>query len=112
MDKTTLACWTNGADTVVAHDANDARRVMADLLGERIKDIAPMTRVDDAKVLAVWSESAPDPIGCACRGWVRADCRKETPNGHHPNCGEGRPSKTAAEWAQSNGRGFLCSTEW
>jgi hypothetical protein len=37
-------------------------------------------------------------------GWLR--------NGHHESCAVGSQTKTCAEWAAENGRGFLCSTEY
>lgn len=38
------------------------------------------------------------------QGWLR--------NGHHDSCLVGSQTKTCAEWAVENGRGFLCSTEY
>lgn len=83
MDKSTLACWTNGIDTVVASDADDARAIVADMLGEHVEDVSPMRRVEDDKVLTILNENTGENI-----------------------------AKTAGKWAQRNGRGFLCSTEW
>ena len=34
------------------------------------------------------------------------------PNGHYADCPVGHPRKTCAEWAQQDGRGYLCSTEF
>lgn len=78
-----LACWTNGVDTAVASDADDARIVVADMLGDHVEDVSPMRRIEDDKVLTILDENTGESI-----------------------------TKTASEWARSNGRGFLCSTEW
>ena len=34
------------------------------------------------------------------------------PNGHFKDCQIGHPRKTCREWARTNGRGVLCSTEF
>lgn len=108
---TELHCYTNGVDTVVAHSATDALAVAAETVGEDVEDIVePMSRIDDDTVIAVWDEDAPDWSGCECRTWARMDMACPAPNGHHPKCGVGHPSKTAREWA-AQGRGLVCSTE-
>lgn len=80
---TELHCYTNGTDTVVASDEDDGASVVAEHLGERVEDVGALHRVDDATVLKILDEETGASV-----------------------------AKTAAEWARSNGRGFLCSTEW
>lgn len=80
---TELSCYTNGTDTVVARDAEDARAVAAETMGEDVEDIVePMRRVDDGEVLDVFDEDRGE-----------------------------RVAKTAREWVQFLGRGLLCTTE-
>lgn len=38
--------------------------------------------------------------------------RRFDPNGHSSDCPKGFEEKTCAEWAASDGRGFLCTTEY
>ncbi|MFA4900858.1 MAG: hypothetical protein WC563_15170 [Brevundimonas sp.] len=38
--------------------------------------------------------------------------RRFDPCGHEQNCPKGSDSKTCAQWVASDGRGFLCSTEY
>ena len=83
VDEKKLACWTNGVDTAVASDAAEARVIVADMLGDHVEDVSPMRRIEDDKVLTILNENTGESI-----------------------------TKTAGEWAQSNGRGFLCSSEW
>lgn len=106
-----MCLWTNGTETVAARDAEDAAAVLREHLGEESGADMEFKAVPDEKVIAVWVDDAPDWNGCACSTWARADCAKQTYNGHHPSCGVGRPSMTAREWA-SKGRGIVCSTEW
>ena len=53
-------------------------------VGARLKDLPPMPQPKDAP----------------------------GPNGHYDDCPVGHPRKTCAEWCQSDGRGYLCTTEY
>lgn len=102
-----LHCFTNGTDTVVALDIEDARLAMAEYSEE--SDVAGIRPIDDEKDLAIWTDDG------LCYGEECPKCGfglATTRNGHHPTCPIGCPRKTAAEWAKENGRGFLCSTEY
>lgn len=102
-----LHCFTNGTDTVVAHDIEDARVAMREYLDE--SDTESIRSIDDEKELSIWQDEV------LCRGEECPKCghaRSSTRNGHDRTCPIGCPRKTAAEWARENGRGFLCSTEY
>lgn len=113
MSTDELRAYTDGTNTVAARDEDDARAVVAEYIGGPVEDFDPMTRVPDDKVIAVWLDGVTvDPVACDCADYVRETERDlHTPNGHHPRCGVGHPSKTAAEWVRENGRGLICSTE-
>lgn len=102
-----LHCFTNGTDTVVAHDLDDARLAMAEY--SEGSDVAGIRPIDDEKDLSIWTDDG------LCYGEECPKCgyaRATTRNGHDRTCPIGCPRKTAAEWARENGRGFLCSTEY
>jgi hypothetical protein len=97
-------------------------------------------RLDPDKSLTIWNDGA-DFLGCGCRSALtkyealvaqrqalldklpevarrqlvaalRVDRPKTHPNGHLRGCPVGATTRTCADWASSEGRGFLCSTEW
>lgn len=82
--------WTNTTDTVVAADIADAQRVWEEKIGATFEQegmsIYDWRQVPDDEVITI--RNVHD------RGWDDAETR------------------TAAEWAAQEGRGFLCSTEW
>lgn len=85
-----LKVFTNDTDTVVANDLADAQRVWEEKIGATFEQ--------EGMSLDDWSRIADDkPItirNLHDRGW------------------DDKATKTAAEWVASEGRGFLCSTEW
>lgn len=102
-----LHCFTNGTDTVVALDIEDARFAMVEYSEE--SDVACIRPIEDDKELSIWADDG------LCRGEECPKCghaQSATHNGHDRTCPIGCPRKTAAEWARENGRGFLCSTEY
>ena len=85
-----MKVFTNDTDTVVAADLADVERVVEDHYG--------YTFEQEGMSLDDWSEVPPDEPITIC-------------NFH--NCGpDDKETRTAAEWAATEGRGFLCSTEW
>lgn len=87
-----LRVWSNGTDTVVARDIEDAWAVWSEHSGEKREDY------DDGDV---WTE-----VARSIRIWCNA-------NGEISDGGDGDEAveMTAEQWARKNGRGFLCSTE-
>jgi hypothetical protein len=83
-----LRVFTNDVDTVVARDLHDAQRVVEAYYGATFEQ--------EGWSLDEWGEVPGDkPITIRNdRGW------------------DDKATKTASEWSISNGRGFLCSTEW
>ena len=138
---TDLHCYTNGTDTVVAYDEQDALTVCCEHLGEPRDDYEGdrWERIHDATPITIWLEEPNDACGC---GEIKAAFDAETrrinalieqatqanvavprellvsrkrttgPSDHVPGCPVGQPTKSAADWVQENGRGFLCSTEY
>lgn len=80
----TLKVWTDATDTVIAEDIHDVRRVMEAHAGS-------------------WESSDGD--------WRVIDGDKQIKI-HNLTGHEDTVAKTADEWVKSEGRGFLCSTEW
>ena len=111
-----LRLWRIGPDTVIAHDEADAFAVWSEHCGERIEDYERegAEPIDDTKPFTIVDDDTPQrdcPLGCAT--WAVTDLAHAIDRtGHHPTCSHAHVTKTAAEWAASNGRGFLCSTEY
>jgi hypothetical protein len=80
---TALHVFSDGTDTVVAASLEDALAVWTEHAGEREDDMDPFELVPDEKPLTITDAD---------------DGTMET--------------KTAGQWADDNGRGFMCSTEW
>lgn len=85
-----LRVFTNHTDTVVAVDLADAQRVVEDHYGSTFEQ--------EGWSIDEWGE-------------VHGDKPIAIRNAHGQGWDD-KETKTAAEWAASNGRGFLCSTEW
>lgn len=84
-----LVVWRlDQTDSVVARSPEDAWQVWVSTNGEDRADYAHLEweRMPDEMELTITDDNLP------------RDQRKQT--------------KTCGEWAASNGRGFLCSTEW
>ena len=88
-----LHVWTNGTDTVIAEDRNDALRVMQEHTGDPCEEYdRDDWRVHpDDKVLPIRYEEG----------------ELDLPPGTKPVV-----TRTCAEWIAANKRGFLCTTEW
>lgn len=86
----TLKVFTNHVDTVVAKDLDDVAAVLANHYGS--------TMEEEGWSLDDWGEVADEKVitirNFNDRGW------------------DDKGTRTAAEWARTEGRGFLCSTEW
>lgn len=93
-----LRVFTNDTDTVVAADLADAQRVVEAHYG--------VTFEQEGWSLDEWCEVPGDKL-ITIRDDDRVIWRPVGDTGS-----DGRETKTAAEWAMSNGRGFLCSTEY
>lgn len=82
-----MKIWTDDTDVVIAEDLADARAVIVELYGS-----AEFFEVDG------WREVSGDhPITITM---------EDAP------AGEETRTQTAREWAEENGRGLLCSTEF
>lgn len=80
-----LKVWTNDTDTVIAADLADVKRVIADHYGS--------DEFDEDDSWRLRSDERPLKI-------------------HNFDGNETAVTKTNAEWIASEGRGFLCSTEY
>lgn len=80
-----LRAFTDGVETYIAYSAEDAFRCQYDLIGENPDDENFFEEVAHNNILSINDENF-EP--------------RQT------------ITKTCAEWCESNGRGFLCSTEW
>lgn len=83
--------WTNGTDTVIAANLADVRSVIEAQIG--------CTLEQEGWSLDDWS-ALPDEEPLTIN-------LEEQPEGLDP-----KVTKTCAEWVASEGRGFLCSTEY
>jgi hypothetical protein len=90
MKHTQLRVFTNRTDTVVAPDLGDAQRVVEQHYGATFEQ--------EGWSLDEWSEVTGTKL--------------ITIRNAHGEGWDDKETKTAAAWAASNGRGFLCSTEW
>lgn len=88
----TLQVYTNGTDTVVAYDVDDAKAVFAEYLGCTVED----GDVTDTDPFEPVPHNKPITIN-----FTDADPGEPT-----------KQERTAAGWAEHEGRGFLCSTEY
>lgn len=85
-----MKLWTDDHDTVVAADLADAQKVWEEHNGSTFEQ--EMMTLDD------WEQVPDDKLVTICNIHDRGVDDKET--------------RTAAEWAKLNGRGFLCSVDW
>ncbi len=79
----TLQVWTDGTDTVVAADLADVRRVIEEQYGSWESSDDNWRRISDDKPIRIHADDHTHVV-----------------------------TKTAREWAESDGRGLLCSTEY
>ena len=85
-----MKVFTNGTDTVVAENLIDVAEVLTNHYGS--------TMEQEGWTLDEWGQVDDNtPIVS----------RNVNGNGY-----DDKATRTAAEWAAQNGRGFLCSTEW
>jgi hypothetical protein len=82
--------FTNHTDTVVAEDLADVQKVVEAHYGATFEQ--------EGWTLDEWGEVPDTETITICNFHDR---------GH-----DDKVARTAAEWVQSEGRGFLCSTEW
>lgn len=85
-----MKVFTNDTDTVVAEDLADVQRVVEEQYGATFEQ--------EGWTLDEWAEVPGDEPITICNVNDRGPDDKET--------------RTAAAWAEHNGRGLLCSTEW
>ena len=85
-----MKVFTNDTDTVVAVDLADAQRVVEAHYGATFEQ--------EGWSIDEWREVPADEPITICN--------------LHDRGSDDRATKTAAEWAAEDGRGFLCSTEW
>ena len=92
QSESTLKVWTNDTDTIVAADMADVRAVIVELQGG-----------DDYFTEDEWGEvPSSEPITITNMD-VEDENGQTTPT---------KVTKTAGEWAATEGRGLLCSTEY
>ena len=82
--------FTNDTDTIVAEDLADVAIVLADHYGSSM--------AEEGWTLDEWG--------------LVTDDTSITIRNVHGNGWDDKETRSAAEWAKQNGRGFLCSTEW
>lgn len=86
----TLKVFTNDTDTVVATDLEDVKNIVEAHYGSTFEQegwtIDEWGEVPDAEVITI--------------------------HNFHDRGYDDKVARTAAEWAATEGRGFLCSTEW
>ena len=85
-----LKVFTNHTDTVVAESLADTQALLEEQYGTTFE--AEGWSIDE------WSEVRDDHVITICNVDDKGPDSKKT--------------LTAAEWAKSEGRGLLCSTEW
>lgn len=136
-----LRVFSNDVDKVVARDADDAWAVWEESTGEKREDYDEdfeWEPVPPLKVMTIWEDTPFDRCDCRARKRAHDEKRRHTeqiidrlpevargaywkaiepplslyPNGHVIGCRIGATTLTAAAWAASTGRGFLCSTEY
>lgn len=80
-----LSCFTNDYDTVVAYSVEDAKEICK-VQCDCVEDEIEWQEIPDDEVLKIDVNGSYNP--------------------------EDLVSKTAKEWAEENGRGYLCCTEY
>ena len=93
-----MKCFTNDTDTVIADDIEDAWVVWCGHTGELREDY-------DAEDGWAWEEI---PLDKELTIWCDWEGIPDTPD----TDGVEEKTKTVAQWIESMGRGFLCSTEY
>ena len=83
MTNSNLYVWTDKTELVVASTIEDVREVLREHRREDDIVLGDFAKLPDDKLITIVDED-----------------------------GVLKTSKTAAEWAAENGRGFLCSTEY
>lgn len=101
-----LRVFCNGTDKVVAHDEQDAKQALAELIGcsvddGDVADCDPFELVPSDKVLTISFNDGE------CAHLDLTGLRREQLGGERF-----RVATTAADWVRRNGRGMLCSTEF
>lgn len=76
--------WTNDTDTVVAASIEDVKAIIVELHGSFEDEEGDWRTLPDDKPITIHNIDGAGSIA----------------------------TRTAKEWAEVNGRGFLCSTEW
>ena len=91
----TLHCYTDDTDTVVAESPADAIKAWEEYVGDKwdTERNGEWDLVPDDKKFKIWCDGAGNPD-------------------EHEADGAQLIERTAAEWASSRGRGWLCSTEY
>jgi effector-binding domain-containing protein len=89
-----LNCFTNGYDTVVAYSMEDAQEVCK----EQCNCVECKEQCNCVEDDIEWQEIPDDEV-------LKIDVN----GSYNP---EDLVSKTAKEWAEENGRGYLCCTEY
>ena len=101
-DDSTMAIWINEDEETEPCGCRDRRRVYEAKMDAYNKAAAVYVGIM-AKVGARFHRSFGVPVPQYEKDYG--------PNGHYNDCPVGHPRKTCAEWAQQDGRGYLCSTE-
>lgn len=98
-----LKVWSNDTDTVIATDIDDVRRIVKSTCGYSIDEegggVDEWYSLPDSKVIKIDDSE----------GELRKRGFKTETN---PISGHEVVARTCAEWIASEGRGFLCSTEY
>ncbi len=106
-----------GPDTVVARNHADAWAVWSEHCGEPSESYAARdewVQIDSVKPITIAHDDGPPQPECphGCMTWATTFPHPTDWTGHHHTCPATHVTKTATEWAATNGRGFLCSTEF
>ena len=136
-----LRVFHGECDWVVAESTEDAWKVWCESTGEKredYEDVFDWTAEPDDQMMTIWNDEGFDR--CDCRQVLEAHRKAEErklalidmqpeqvrpmlraklpkgprvhPNGHLLTCTVGCDRMTFGQWAESNGRGFLASTEF
>lgn len=136
-----LFVFKGDCDHVVARDEEDAWEVWCESTGEIREDYEEQyfELCPDDKTLSIWTDDH-DLTQCSCQG-IKDEFEQRYkriveifarlprparvilapalpagpdtyPNGHVVGCHRGAEVKTCRQWAEENGRDFLCSTEF
>lgn len=98
-DKPFLGLFTNGQETVAAHNADDARAVVMDEIECWADEVDDFHLIDNP--FADLEVAYPDAIH---------DLRDKMPM--LPKGGTVHVVARHIDWVEANGRGIVCSTEW